>query len=159
MECKFLKIGRTLKKTGLFSTFDPEIQTFLTSRLELGQDEQPVIAFFDDAERWFLATSRRIIWPKKRKIHHTWYRAINKMGATYGPQGLQPCEHDLRTKKSNGKPFCKLCLAGSPWFYVTTSLGRRHEFPIEPGTSFDIWDCFHLMSVLEKIHPRKLTLR
>ncbi len=75
------------------------------------------------------------------------------MGWSYGPDGAKECEHENVIHKA-GERFCKLCCSSSPWFFVATSDGRRHEIQIESHSAIHIWDCFSLMSRLERIHPR-----
>lgn len=153
LEFTFEKYPEKRKVTRLFSMLDSDVQEFLKSRVELNVEEQPVLAFYADSSTWYLATSRQIIWTSASGVHYIRYQDIDKMGWSDGPEDLMECEHK-KVITTNGERFCKICRSSSPWFYVATSNGQRHEIAIEAGSASHIWDCFRLMCNLERIHPR-----
>ncbi|MBN8661240.1 MAG: hypothetical protein J0M35_12810 [Candidatus Obscuribacter phosphatis] len=153
LEFTFEKYPEKRKKTHLFSAFDSDVQRFLKSRVHLNVEEQPVLAFYEDASTWYLATSRGIVWLSSSGVHYIRYQEIDKMGWSDGPEGPRECEHK-KVITGNGESFCKICRANSPWFFVASSNGQRHEIAIEAGSASHIWDSFRLMCNLERIHPR-----
>lgn len=52
LEFTFENYPEKRKKTHLFSAFDSDVQKFLKSRVELNVEEQPVLAFYEDANTW-----------------------------------------------------------------------------------------------------------
>jgi len=153
MEFSFEKYAEKRKKTRVFSAFDSAVQEFLKSRVELSAEEQPVLAFYENSNTWYLATSQRIIWPSLSGVHCIRYHEIDKMGWSDGPHGPTECEHE-NVIYTNGERFCKICRNRSSWFFVEPSNGQRAEIAVEQGSTTHIWTCFRLMRNLERIHPR-----
>lgn len=84
LQFTFEKYPEKRKKTYLFSAFDSGVQKFLKSRVELNGEEQPVLAFYEDADSWYLATSQGIVWPSSSGVHYIRYQEIDKMGWSDG---------------------------------------------------------------------------
>lgn len=153
LQFTFNKYAEKRTNTALFSEFDSELQKFLKTRMELNVEEQPVLAFYADSNTWYLATSQRLIWPSSSNVHYLPYQEIDKMGWSDGPEGPRECAHEHETLR-NGERFCKICLSNSPWFFLSSSNGQRHEIAIEAGSAIHLWDSLKLMCSLERIHPR-----
>ncbi len=70
LEFTFEKYAKTMEKTRLLSKFDSDVQGFLKSRVKLNVEEQPMLAFYEDSDTWYLATSQRIIWASSNGVHY-----------------------------------------------------------------------------------------
>lgn len=151
MKSEFENHPTPFKKTKLFSDFDPSVQEFLKSKLELEQDECPGIAFYDDSDCWFVATSRRVVWWRSKGSHYVRYHDLGKMECTEGPIVPKACTHD-GAYVVDGRRICKKCEHASPWFFLESIEGRSFFLRIEPHTASKLWSCFNLMCQLEDNH-------
>lgn len=148
LKSEFEKHPCPSKKTKLFSEFDVGVQEFLTEKTNLDSEERPGIAFYEDSDNWFVATSRRILWWRSKGCHYVQYHDLGKMECTEGPI-VAKCSHD-GTSFVDGRRICKKCQSASPWFFLESIEGRSFFIRIEPHTANTLWSCFKLMCELEQ---------
>lgn len=151
LKSEFEKDPESFKMTRLFSDFSAEVQDFLNSKVDLDSEECPGIAFYEDSDCWFVATSRRIVWWKSKGSHHVRYDDLGKMECTEGPIVPGTCRHADATVV-DGRRVCKKCQHSSPWFFLESIGGRSFFMRIEPNTASKLWNCFKLMCQLEQNH-------
>ncbi len=152
VEARIKKSGMKRGDTRLVAEFDGETKEYLKSQANLDLMELPIFGFYDAPNTWYLATTRRIVSPAFKELHHIRYRDIADIGWSEGPNAPKVClhEHVIYTQETR---LCKSCLSTSSWFFVQTNLGQRFEMPIERYTSMHIWDFFNLLCRIETIYP------
>ena len=119
----FKRNGREGQYAKLFDHLDEWQKDFLSTEMPVQQDEVPVIGGVEGEEKWFLITTRRIVWRAKGSTQSIPLDRVSEAKMDF--KSLSAARTKLETQE----------------LQITTLDDKRYTFPTEEGSPLvGVWN-------------------